>query len=269
MKAIYEASTALDAHMILNLLEQEGIKGRVDGEYLPGAVGEIQAINLVRVMVDESDYEKAGQIIRDWEAIEVEKEEEKTRKPVTGVSAFLFGLMIGGGLVLWAYNAPVTEDGVDINGDGVLDEKWIYRDDRISRTEVDRNLDRKTDSIYYFDRRGILKEARYDENFDGIYETVYIYKDGLIHSQDSDLNQDGNIDYKASYKYGDIDKVEIIGEGGDSRSKRQKFRMGKLISAELDSNGDGNFDIKYEYDHLEEVKTISNKLHQSGAKPPP
>ena len=74
MKSVYEASTALDAHMILNLLEQEGIKGRVDGEYLPGAVGEIQAINLVRVMVDVSDYEKAGQIINDWEAIEVDKE---------------------------------------------------------------------------------------------------------------------------------------------------------------------------------------------------
>jgi hypothetical protein len=147
MKSIYEASTALDAHMILNLLEQEGIKGRVDGEYLPGAVGEIQAINLVRVMVDESDYKQANQIIRDWEAIEVEKGEKKTKKPTTIVSEFLFGLMLGGGLILWAYNTPVTEDGIDVNGDGVLDEKWIYRDNRISKTEVDRNFDRKIDIV--------------------------------------------------------------------------------------------------------------------------
>ena len=257
MKSIYEASTALDAHMILNLLEQEGINGRVDGEYLPGGVGEIQAINLVRVMVEESDYEKASQIIRAWEAIEVEQQEEKTKKPATGASAFLFGLMLGGGLILWAYNTPVTEDGIDMNGDGVLDEKWIYRDNRISKTEVDRNFDRKIDIVYFFDRRGILKEATFDDNFDGVFETVYKYKDGLTHSRNSDLNQDGNVDYRASFKYGDIDEVEILGEGQDPRSKRQKFQMGKLISAELDSNGDGNFDVVYEYDYFEEVKTQS------------
>lgn len=262
MKSIYEASTALDAHMILNLLEQEGIKGRVDGEYLPGAVGEIQAINLVRVMVDESDYEKASQIIRDWEAIEVEKEEEKTKKPATGVSAFLFGLVLGGSLILWAYNTPVTEDGIDMNGDGVLDEIWIYRDNRISKTEVDRNFDNKIDIVYYFDRRGILKEAKFDDNFDGIYETEYIFKYGLTHSQSSDLNQDGNVDYRAFFKYGDIDEVEILGEGQDSRSKKQKYQMGKLISAELDSNGDGNFDVVYEYDYFEEVKMKSYKRLQ-------
>ena len=82
MKSIYEASTALDAHMVLNLLEQEGISGRVDGEFLPGAVGEIQAINLVRVMVHESDYEKARQVIGEWEAIEVNKDEEKNQKTI-------------------------------------------------------------------------------------------------------------------------------------------------------------------------------------------
>lgn len=258
MKSIYEASTALDAHMVLNLLEQEGIKGRIDGEYLPGGVGEIQAINLVRVMVDESDYEKAGQIISDWEAIEVEKERENTKKPPTGVSAFVFGLIIGGSFILWLYNSPVTEDGIDMNGDGVLDEKWIYRDNRISKTEVDRNFDSKVDIVYYFDRRGILKEAKYDDNFDGIYETEYKYKDGQTHSQSSDLNQDGNIDYRASYKYGNISEIEILGEVPDSRTKKQIFQMGKLISAEYDSTGDGNFDIEYEYDYFEEVKTKSN-----------
>ena len=268
MKSVYEASTALDTHMILNLLEQEGIKGRVDGEYLPGAAGEIQAINLVRVMVDESDYEKAGQIINDWEAIEVDKEGGKTKRPATGVSSFLFGLVVGGGLILWVYNTPVTEDGIDMNGDGELDEKWIYRGNRISKTEVDRNFDRKVDIVYYFDRKGILKEAKYDDNFDGIYETEYKYKNGLTNTQSTDLNQDGNVDHKASFKYGDIYEFDILGEGGDLRTKRQKFQMGKLISAEFDSDGDGNFDIEYEYDYFEEVKTKSSKrLQVEAAKP--
>ena len=157
---------------------------------------------------------------------------------------------------------------IDMNGDGELDEKWIYRDNRISKTEVDRNFDRKVDIVYYFDRKGILKEAKYDDNFDGIYETEYKYKNGLTNTQSTDLNQDGNVDHKASFKYGDIDEFDISGEGGDLRMKRQKFRMGKLISAEFDSDGDGNFDIEYEYDYFEEVKTKSSKrLHVEAAKP--
>lgn len=158
MKSVYEASTSLDAHMILNLLVQEGIEGRVDGGYLPGGVGELQAINVVRVMVDEADYERAAQIIKNWEAIEIEKEERPKNKSSNGASIFLMGAVIGGGLIYWAYNSPVTEDGIDMNGDGVLDERWIYKDHRISRTEVDRNYDGNVDIIYDFDRKGILSK---------------------------------------------------------------------------------------------------------------
>ncbi len=68
MKCVYEASNALDAYMIFNLLTQEGIQGRVDGEHLVGGIGEIQAINLVRVMVPDEEFDRAREIIRDWEA---------------------------------------------------------------------------------------------------------------------------------------------------------------------------------------------------------
>ena len=262
MKSVYEASTSLDAHMILNLLVQEGIEGRVDGEYLPGGVGELQAINLVRVMVDESDYERATQIIKNWEAIETDKEEIAKKRKSSRASIFIVGAVIGGGLIYWAYNSPVTEDGIDMNGDGILDEKWIYKDHRISRTEVDRNFDGNVDVVYYFDRRGILKESKQDDNFDGIFESVFKFNNGLTQTQDSDLNQDGNIDYRAQFKHGNIDEIVILGEGQDSRRKRQKFKMGKLVSAEYDSNGDGNYDIEYNYDYFEEVKTKSNKRLQ-------
>ena len=68
MKCVFEAPNTLDAYMIFNLLLQEGIQGRVDGEYLAGGIGELQAINLVRVMVAEDDYDQAIKIIREWEA---------------------------------------------------------------------------------------------------------------------------------------------------------------------------------------------------------
>ena len=161
-------------------------------------------------------------------------------------------------MVYWVYNSPVTEDGIDINGDGILDEKRIYKDHRISRTEVDRNFDGNVDIIYDFDRNGIPKESRRDDNFDGFFESVFIFKDGLTKTKESDLNQDGSIDHKAHYSHGNIDEVVILGEGQDPRRKRQKFNMGKLISAEYDTDGDGNYDIEYEYDYFEEIKTKSS-----------
>jgi hypothetical protein len=259
MKSVYKASTSLDAHMVLNLLLHEGIEGRIDGEYLPGGVGELQAMNLVRVMVDEVDYERAVRVIEAWEAIEVDEEETSGNRSSGGVSVFLAGVIIGGGLMYWAYNTPVTESGIDLNGDGVLDEKWIYRDDRISRTEVDRNFDGNADVVYSFDRKGVLKDSKQDDDFDGVFESVFRYEDGVIHTQESDLNQDGNIDLKAKYVHGNLDELIILGEGQDSRKKRQKFNMGKLVSADYDADGDGNYDISYEYDYFEEAGTKSDK----------
>lgn len=38
MKVVYQASNAVEAHMILHLLEQQGLAGRIDGEYLQEAL---------------------------------------------------------------------------------------------------------------------------------------------------------------------------------------------------------------------------------------
>lgn len=263
MKSVYEASTVLEAYMILNLLEQEGIHGRVDGEYLPGGVGELQALNLVRVMVDEPDCEKARQVIGDWEAIQVDREEKDSRRKAGPASGFVVGLMLGGGLVFWAYNTPVTEKGIDVNDDGVPDERWTYRNNRLSKTEVDRNLDGSIDVIYYYNRKGILNRSEADDDFDGIFETVSTYENGQTLTQVSDLNQDGNVDYRARYRYGNLEEVLILGEGRDSRRKRQIYRHGKLIASDYDSDGDGRFDVTYEYDYFEEIN------RKSGAAPDP
>lgn len=202
MKSVYEASSALEAYMILNLLQQEGIRGRVDGEYLPGAVGELQAINLVRVMVDAPDYEKARQLIEDWEAIQVDRERQATGKRSGPLSGFLFGLVIGGGLVFWACSTPVAEDGIDVNGDGVLDERWTYRNNRLRKIELDRNLDGRIDSIRYYDRKGMPERTQADDDFDGVFETNVVYENGLVRLQESDLNQDGGIDHRSTFRYG-------------------------------------------------------------------
>jgi antitoxin component YwqK of YwqJK toxin-antitoxin module len=158
----------------------------------------------------------------------------------------------------WAYNSPVTSEGIDHNRDGKLDEVWIYKDNRISRAEFDRNMDGKMDLIYEYDRRGIIYRARSDDDFDGTYETILKYKRGSVYLQESDLNQDGEIDHRSFFKDGVLDEVEIFDPKSKVPRKIQKYVMNKLSSAKYDTNGDGVFDVNYEYDYYEEVKMKSN-----------
>lgn len=102
MKNVYEASSGLDGHMILNLLELRSIKGRIEGEYLQGGIGELQAMGFVRVMVEEEDYNQARQIISEWEAIQppVEESTQGTRTAV-GTQLFFAGFILGAALTYW------------------------------------------------------------------------------------------------------------------------------------------------------------------------
>ncbi len=99
MKLLYEASNTLEAHMIVNLLEQSGLSARVDGEYLQGGMGELQAIGLVRVMIDESDYLEAKKIVDEWDASQPKIERTSTIKKdnlniMFGIVGFICGLVV-------------------------------------------------------------------------------------------------------------------------------------------------------------------------------
>jgi hypothetical protein len=72
MTSVYEASLSVEAHMIKHLLEQGGLKAFVQGEYLQGAMGELPVTGLVRVMVNDEDYQEAREIIELWESSEIE-----------------------------------------------------------------------------------------------------------------------------------------------------------------------------------------------------
>ena len=97
MKSVFEASSGLDAHMILNLLEQRGIAGRIEGEYLQGGIGELAAMGFVRVLVAEENYVAAMQIIGEWEAIQPpeEKSAPETSSSIA-LRIFIAGVFVGG-----------------------------------------------------------------------------------------------------------------------------------------------------------------------------
>src|ERR1019366_1945209 len=96
MKSVFEASTGLDAHMVLNLLEQRRIAGRIEGEYLQGGIGELAAMGFVRVMVAEEDCAEARQIISEWEALQPpgEKIEPETSASIS-LRIFIAGVFVG------------------------------------------------------------------------------------------------------------------------------------------------------------------------------
>ena len=71
MIVVYEANGPVEAHLMKNMLAQANIESFIHGEALTGGIGDLQAIGLVRVMVDEESYDIAKEIINDWESAEI------------------------------------------------------------------------------------------------------------------------------------------------------------------------------------------------------
>jgi hypothetical protein len=68
MKCVYEASDVLEAHVIQGLLEQHRISSFIEGEYLMGAVGELPASRLVRILVNDDDLPEGSSLMRDYDS---------------------------------------------------------------------------------------------------------------------------------------------------------------------------------------------------------
>ncbi|MDN3651207.1 DUF2007 domain-containing protein [Thalassotalea ponticola] len=67
MICVFDASNTIQAHLVANLLEQAEIKAYIHGEHLQGGVGELQAVGLVRVLVDNANEQLARELIDHWE----------------------------------------------------------------------------------------------------------------------------------------------------------------------------------------------------------
>ena len=103
MRTLYEASSAIEAHMLRDLLRQVGLTAQIQGEHLQGALGELPAAGLVRLLVDEPDYAAARAVIDDWESAQPADAPMPPRHAApSGWGRFVLGLLIGIGLT-WAY----------------------------------------------------------------------------------------------------------------------------------------------------------------------
>ena len=72
MKSVFEASSNIEAHLVMHQLQQAGIEASIQGEHLQGGIGELAAFGNVRVLVNSEDIEAAREIIADWDALDDE-----------------------------------------------------------------------------------------------------------------------------------------------------------------------------------------------------
>jgi len=68
VKIVYRAENIIDANLVKAALADAGIRAFVSGEYLTGGVGQLPALDLVTVMVAETDFEQAAPIAESIDA---------------------------------------------------------------------------------------------------------------------------------------------------------------------------------------------------------
>lgn len=102
MRKVFEAIDMLEAHVVKGVLQQEGIVGFIQGEYLHGGMGDLPVSGLVRIEVNDPDFEQARSVIAQWEREQkpVEGANENNWAP-TWMMPFVAGLATGVLLTLW------------------------------------------------------------------------------------------------------------------------------------------------------------------------
>lgn len=67
MTPVYIAESTLDAQLVQDLLLGAGITAHVYGPNVAGAIPEVPATGLIRVVVEDGEVELALDMIRDWQ----------------------------------------------------------------------------------------------------------------------------------------------------------------------------------------------------------
>jgi hypothetical protein len=105
MKRIYEAANSLEAHMIVHMLTESGLRAHIQGEHLQSGAGELPLGGLVGVAVEDDDVSAATRLIKEWEARTASPPDaEQTRAASRAFNgqllAFVIGGLVGAGVVL-------------------------------------------------------------------------------------------------------------------------------------------------------------------------
>lgn len=252
MRTLYEASNAVEAHMLADLLGQQGISAQIRGSHLEGAAGGLPAIGLVRLVVDEQDFANARAVIEQWEATEVPRTpiEKKNPPQYRGIKGFALGLLIGIGGMYGTYKIPASVNKID-------NEKWTYASNGMPlKFERDRNFDGKVDYVQHYDSSGQIESSEEDNDFNGTFETKTFFRNNSAEFVDMDTDGDGYPDVRIYYKHDVAESIQYINPSTGLPLRVEHLRLGTLLTfADIDSNKDGKLDTRLTYTPLGEVAT--------------
>ncbi len=212
MRTLYQAAHAVEAHMLRDLLAQEGIATEIHGEHLPGAMGGLPAAGLVHLSVDEDAYDRARALIERWEA-----EQPRDRAPAAPARQrsnawfwLAIGVLLGAGATL-AYTRIFTP-GAGADERGAHEERRSYAlSGGLVRVEADRNRDGRVDRVSHYDADGALEATESDEDFNGSLETRKEYRNGILSSAQIDTDHDGVADTRLDYTpQGELERRERL-----------------------------------------------------------
>lgn len=248
MRSVYSASSLLDARMVADQLQREGIHAEIFGGYLQGGAGELPATGLVRVMVADEDLDRAARIVAEWERTTTERDNEHltASSRAKTLAGFTLGL-ITGIAGTWLYvslpEQPRQTLYYDYNGDRRVDG-WRERvNEQTVESRRDRNFDGVVDAWWYYDEHGRVARARRDDDFDGNAEFTLGYRNNQRHQGTVDANDDGVAEYQLYYEHGLLARKEILDPDSGALVSRLHYRNGKhLEKVERDTDGDGVID---------------------------
>lgn len=269
MKIVYRAAHSTDAHLVRQLLEQEGMTAFVNGGLLEGGAGELPMGGLATVSVADEHEARALEVVREWERMPVPPEDEENdaarapaaaAAPRRGRTTVLVAALLGaafGALLTWGLvRKSVQVFGADLDGDREAEERVIYEDGMIARVEADRNRDGRVDQITNYGTHGQVTAGEADDDFDGYMENRYLHDYGNWRSSTIDLDADGETDYRAEAEHGVLASEEWL----DARGrvvKRLRYTKGRPANGEYDSNSDGKLDTARRYDARGEIVASS------------
>lgn len=249
-RTVYEAANAVEAQMLQDLLKQDGIATRIDGAFLQGAVGELQAGGLVRLVVeDDDDHARARAVIERWERAEPDAPPApRPQRRGSGLLWALLGAAVGIAGTALLMRAPVGVDGIDYNGDGVLDEQWSFSaTGAMVALRADRNLDGRVDLIQHYDARARIESVESDDDFDGKFETLTRYRLGNVESTEVDTDANGIVDLRSWFTHGVLTTNEYLDPVSGKPLRVEHLKLGRVVATEIDTDRDGRLDTRLEH----------------------
>ncbi len=263
MPRIYQARDITDASLLRDVLGQSGIDAHVRGGDLQSGVGELPAGGLVSVWVADADVDAARDVVARWERgefalpgdAEDPAEERQARsgaspRKVATLLTFIAGGLLGASMVWFTTHGPETEDAIDHDEDGRIDERFFFSPQGLERVETDRNRDGKVDSTGHY-LAGMATHGENDDDFDGRAETRLRYVRNVLIESESDWNGDGAVDYRIEANAGVIGREQWLDAEGRV-VKQVLYEGGRARAVELDRDGDGMFEIRRALDRTAE-----------------